>query len=84
MKELIFDKIYSHVIPFTPNKSITLKTEFARHTNIDSLKIMDMVMDLEDSFDITLPINALSEVKTVEDLVEQVYNRIQDTDTIMV
>ena len=84
MKELIFDQICSHVTPFSQTKSITMKTEFARHTYLDSLQIMDMIMDLEDSFDVTLPINLMSEVKTVGDLVNLVYNRIQDTDAVMV
>lgn len=83
MKELIFDIIRGHVIPFSQTDAITMKTEFARHTCLDSLKIMDMIMDLEDHFDVTLPINLLGEVKTVGDLVNLVYNRISNTDTIM-
>lgn len=84
MKELIFDQIRSHVTPFSQMKSITMNTDFARHTDLDSLKIMDMVMDLEDTFNVTLPINLLTEIKTVGDLVNIVYNRIQDIDTVMV
>lgn len=84
MKEIIFDKIHAHVLAFTPNHTISMNTEFARHTQLDSLKTMDMIMDLEDSFDVTLPINLISEVKTVGDLVNVVYNRIQDVDTITV
>lgn len=84
MKELIFDKICGHVMPFSQSDRICEKTNFAQHTDLDSLKIMDMVMDLEDSFDITLPMNLLADIKTVGDLVNIVYNRIQDVDTVMV
>jgi len=74
MKELIFNRVRSYVTPYSNATSVTMKTDFARHTSLDSLKIMDMVMELEDDFDITLPINLLSDVQTVGDLVDLVYN----------
>ena len=35
---------------------------------LDSLKVMDLVVAVEDRFDISVPINALADVKTVGDL----------------
>jgi len=83
MKELIFNNIKSHLLTFTKNHTISMNTEFQRHTDIDSLKTMDMIMDLEDSFDITIPINLVSEIKTVGDLVNIVYNRIHEEQAVM-
>ena len=84
MKELIFDQIRSYVIPFAQTESVTMTTDFARHTYLDSLKIMDMIMELEDRFDITLPVNMLADINTIGDLVNLVYNKIHNTETIMV
>lgn len=83
MKELIFNNIKGHLLAFTKNHTISMSTEFQRHTEIDSLKTMDMIMDLEDSFDITIPINQISEIKTVGELVDIVYNRIHKEQAAM-
>jgi len=34
---------------------------------LDSLKVMDLVVAVEDQFDISVPINALAEIRTVGD-----------------
>jgi acyl carrier protein len=36
--------------------------------NLTSLKIMDLLMEIEDRFDVTVPLNRLSEVRTIGDL----------------
>lgn len=83
MKELIFDRVRNYVSPFSQTNPVTMKTHFAKHTCLDSLKIMDMVMELEDHFNVTLPINLLSDVQTVGDLVNLVYNRANNIETVM-
>ena len=35
---------------------------------LDSMKVMNLVMEIEDEFDISVPINALTDVYTVSDL----------------
>lgn len=35
---------------------------------LDSMKVMNLVMEIEDEFDISVPINALTDVYTVNDL----------------
>ncbi|MEJ2760617.1 MAG: acyl carrier protein [Gammaproteobacteria bacterium] len=35
---------------------------------LDSMKVMNLIMELEDEFDISVPINALADVNTVADL----------------
>ncbi|MES1940358.1 acyl carrier protein [Salinisphaera sp. T5B8] len=37
---------------------------------LDSMRTMEMVMDLEDRLDIAIPLNMLPEVQTVDDLVK--------------
>lgn len=47
-------------------------TELAGQLALDSLQVMDLMLAVEDSFDISVPINALAEVKTVGDLALQI------------
>lgn len=47
---------------------ITPETDISRDLAVDSLNLMNIVMELEDRFDISIPLDRLSEVRTVEDL----------------
>jgi acyl carrier protein len=43
---------------------------------VDSLKVLDFFVELEDIFDITLSMQECAEVSTVSDLVELIENKI--------
>ena len=49
-------------------KPITGQTVIYQDLSIDSLAVMDIVMELEDRFDVFIPINAVAEIHTVEEL----------------
>ena len=59
--------------PFN-SKGITLApdTDISTDLNIDSVTVMDFVMEVEDHFDIEIPLNVLSETRTVADLAKVV------------
>jgi acyl carrier protein len=44
-------------------------TDISTDLNIDSVSVMDFVMEVEDRFDIDIPLNVLSETRTLSDLV---------------
>ncbi|MFZ8951484.1 MAG: acyl carrier protein [Alphaproteobacteria bacterium] len=44
---------------------ITADTDFNADLNVDSVAVMDFVLMVEDTYDISIPINLLSEVSTV-------------------
>ena len=48
--------------------SVTADTDIARDLNVDSLAMMNIVMELEDAFDVSLPLDRLGPVRTVGDL----------------
>ncbi len=50
-------------------KPITGQTVICDGATIDSLTVMDMVMELEDRFEVSLPMNAVAEIRTVDQLV---------------
>ena len=47
---------------------LTADTDIARDLNVDSLALMNMVMELEDTFDVSIPLDRLANVRTVGDL----------------
>ncbi|MEM9043641.1 MAG: acyl carrier protein [Pseudomonadota bacterium] len=51
---------------------ISPDTNIIADTKMDSVAVMDFVMELEDHLDITIPLNRLADVVTVEDLLAAV------------
>lgn len=52
--------------------AVTRETNIVADTGLDSVSVMDFVMELEDEFDVTIPLDQLAEVRTVRDLAETV------------
>ncbi|SER00918.1 acyl carrier protein [Nitrosomonas sp. Nm51] len=48
--------------------TITSETNIISELSIDSIKLLNLIMEIEDTFDISIPINALADVQTVHDL----------------
>ena len=48
--------------------AISPQAGIARDLGLDSVAVMDFVMDIEDHFDISIPLDRITEVETVEDL----------------
>ncbi|MDO8411744.1 MAG: acyl carrier protein [Phenylobacterium sp.] len=53
---------------------VTAASDISRDLAVDSLALMNIVMELEDRFDISIPIDRLSEVQTVGDLAALIDN----------
>jgi acyl carrier protein len=49
-------------------KPITGQTVIYNDLSIDSLAVMDIIMELEDRFDVFVPINTVAEIHTVDEL----------------
>ncbi|MCO6426748.1 acyl carrier protein [Nitrosomonas communis] len=52
---------------------ITPETNLITQLAIDSIKLLNLIMELEDNFDISIPLNALADVLTVRDLANLIY-----------
>ncbi|MCB1935174.1 MAG: acyl carrier protein [Nitrosomonas sp.] len=48
--------------------NITAETNLISDLSIDSIKLLNLIMEIEDAFDISIPINALADVQTVHEL----------------
>jgi acyl carrier protein len=53
-------------------RGIGLDSSVVEDTGLDSVSVMDFVMELEDEFDITIPLDRIAEVRTVGDLANAV------------
>ena len=61
-----------------PGARISPKAKIARDLGLDSVSVMDFVMDIEDHFDISIPLDRIAEVETVEDLTRAVEALLKD------
>lgn len=47
-------------------------TVISKDLSIDSLAVMDMIMELEDQFDVSIPMNVVAEIHTVDELADTI------------
>ncbi len=58
--------------------TLTAETYIVADTGLDSVSVMDFVFELEDEFGITVPLDRISDVKTVGQLTDAVYGLIEE------
>lgn len=64
-----FEEIVKALEKFrTDDQPVELHTDIALDLNLDSLAVMDLLMQIEESFDISIPLNMIPEIRTVADL----------------
>ncbi len=50
---------------------LTEQTQLMADLGLDSVKVMDLLLRLEDHFDVSIPLNVLPDVRTIKDLAIQ-------------
>jgi acyl carrier protein len=69
----IFEKISELITPFNKKGvAVTPNTNFANDLAFDSLTVMDFVAAVEDEYDIIIPLNALPDLETVQQVADAV------------
>jgi acyl carrier protein len=69
----VMREIRRHLTPFHAGESpITGNTVISTGLAIDSLTVMDLIMELEDRFDVTIPMNVVAEIRTIGQLAQTV------------
>ncbi|HEY4162829.1 MAG TPA: phosphopantetheine-binding protein [Dongiaceae bacterium] len=72
-EDAILAEIVNSLLPFKKSDApITAETEIARDLNLDSLAVMDLLMVLEDKFDVSIPLNMVPEIATVGELAKAI------------
>jgi acyl carrier protein len=68
----ILKKIYELMDPLVEEGiGIQEETDFVIDLGFDSLKVMKLVEQVEDHYDISIPLNILPDVRTIKDFVLQ-------------
>jgi acyl carrier protein len=68
------DEIYRNVVSAIQSvvgvtRPITAETNILQDLNLDSVAVMDFIMQVETQFDTVIPMNQMAEIETVGDLV---------------
>lgn len=71
--EHVLQQICEILKPLVPDgQEIKVETDLVADLGLDSLKVMKILETVEDNFDISVPLNILPDVRTVEDFVLQI------------
>jgi acyl carrier protein len=74
----IIPAICALLAPFnTENIKLTAETDIPAELNIDSVGVLDFIMEVEDHFDIEIPMNVVSETRTIGDLATYVQSQLE-------
>ena len=68
-------KIIAEVLNVDPDE-ITVETTFQDDLGADSLDVYQIIMGIEEEFDIEIPAETAEQVTTVEDAVEMIKNAV--------
>jgi len=75
-KDEVLQQILDIVQPMVPQDGppVTANLDLVNDLGLDSIKVMEILETLEDSFDMSIPINILPSVRTVNDLAVEIQN----------
>jgi len=79
-KEDILDQLFELIRPYS-EQSIELseQTRIVDDVGLDSMKVMELVMQIEDHFDVSVPLNILPDVTTIGELAKHLETLLQDS-----
>jgi acyl carrier protein len=72
-------KIISEQFDINPN-NITMDSSFQDDLNADSLDVVELIMAIEDEFDLEVEDESVEKISTVRDVVEYIQNHIGEID----
>jgi acyl carrier protein len=76
--DLVFHKACELLKPYNRgNAALQMNTHISVDLEIDSVAVLDLIMEVEDAYEISIPMNSIAEIQTIGDLV----NIIHDLDS---
>lgn len=77
---MVLEKVKEIIsIQFNIDKEeINRETSFTEHLNADSLDLVELVMTLEDEFDLEVEDEDMASIKTVGDVVDNIENELDN------
>ncbi|HNR77944.1 MAG TPA: phosphopantetheine-binding protein [Parvularculaceae bacterium] len=72
--DLVYRRICSLLEPLNQKGvKLTRDVDLVADLEVDSVSVLDIVMDIEDYYDISIPVNTISETKTIGQLVDAIH-----------
>lgn len=72
--DLVFRRICALLDPLNRKGiKLTRDTDLIADLEVDSVSVLDIVMDIEDTYDISIPVNTISETRTIGELVDAIH-----------
>ena len=75
---MVFDKIKDIIVEQldVEEDAVTMEASIAEDLGADSLDVVDLVMSIEESFDVEIPDEEVENIKTVGDIVKYIENKV--------
>ena len=78
--EDVIAKLYDVLAPYVKEgQALDLNTELVSDLGLDSMQVMELLSTIEDEFDISVPLNIVPDVRTVNDLATQISKLVVST-----
>ncbi len=83
-QETILERLFFYLNRLAPpGASIHPDVDLIQELGLDSVKVMDLVMELEDEFDLSIPLNMLTDVHTPTQLAQAVFSLMEHADGVV-
>ena len=69
-------QILKNFVP--PGQDLKPETDLVADLGLDSMRVMDILAEVEDFFDISVPLNLLPEISTLGDFVSQIQKILKE------
>ena len=77
---MVFDKIKDIIVEQldVEEDAVTMEASITDDLGADSLDVVDLVMSIEESFDVEIPDEEVENIKTVGDIVKYIENKVDE------
>ena len=81
-REEILGQLYELIEPHSEQPIVlSEQTRMMDDVGLDSMKVMELVMQIEDNFDVSVPLNILPDVNTIGEFASHLETLLQDADS---
>lgn len=76
--EQILERLYTHLRPMAPaDTTLDENTDLVSGLGLDSVNVMDLLLEIEEDFDISVPLNVLADIRTLSDLAHTIARLVE-------
>lgn len=77
---MVFDRIKDIIVEQldVEEDAVTMEASITDDLGADSLDVVDLVMSIEESFDVEIPDEEVENIKTVGDIVKYIENKVEE------